>query len=559
MHPSKNSKLRQKAEAIYNKKKKNISHLSTVEIQSLFHELEVHQIELQMQNEELMQLQNELEDEKANFKSLYNDAPFGYMTINDKQQITQANSTIIEMLCGESTDILNKSITEFIPWDDKDIFYLFLVKLKEDPTKQSCQLRLYTFTGIFIYVNIEARIVDSEHIRISITDVNELITAKRKAEESDRLKSAFLANISHEIRTPMNGILGFSQLLKEPNLISETQNHYINLIETSGRRMLSIINNIVDISKIEAGQMDVHFTKVNINEQLHFSQDFFIPEIESKNLKLVLKKKLNSADALISTDGEKLYAILNNLIKNAVKYTKEGTIEYGCEVKGNFLRFYVKDTGIGIHKDKQADIFERFIQEGIENRDAGDVSEGAGLGLSISNAYVKMLGGEMRIESKQGVGSTFSFYILNNSVKETEKIIDVTYSFADLVAKTSTSKILIVEDDKISQFLLKTMLSKLKPEILIVSNGLDAIETCRTNFDIDVIFMDIQIPKLNGYLATKEIRHFNKSVTIIAQSANGLTSDKKKAINAGCNAHLTKPIVKEELYDLLFKYLDNEI
>ncbi|MEN8885958.1 MAG: ATP-binding protein, partial [Winogradskyella sp.] len=541
------------------RKNENISSLSKLEIEKIFHELEVHQIELQMQNEELLNIQRHLEEEKLKFISLYDGAPFGYMTINDKQQITQANSTIIKMLCGDTTDILNKSITEFVPWDDKDTFYLFLIKLKDKQTKQSCQLRLYTFKGNYIYVNIEALIQDNDDIRISITDVTELIAAKKKAEESDRLKSAFLANMSHEIRTPMNGIIGFTQLLKEPDLIGETQNHYINLIEKSGQRMLSIINNIVDISKIEAGLMDLQFTKVNVNEQLQFFQDFFIPEIESKNLKLVLKKKLNSADALISTDGEKLYAILNNLIENAIKYTKEGTIEYGCKVKGNFLRFYVKDTGIGIHRDKQADIFERFIQEGIENRDAGDVSEGAGLGLSIANAYVKMLGGEMRIESKQGVGSTFSFYILNNSVRETEKIIDVTYSFADLVAKTSTSKILIVEDDKISQFLLKTMLSKLKPEILIVSNGLDAIETCRTNFDIDVIFMDIQIPKLNGYLATKEIRHFNKSVTIIAQSANGLTSDKKKAINAGCNAHLTKPIVKEELYDLLFKYLDNEI
>lgn len=234
----------------------------------------------------------------------------------------------------------------------------------------------------------------------------ELNKAKEKAEESDRLKSAFLANMSHEVRTPMNGILGFAGLLKDQELNGEQQKHYIQIIEKSGIRMLNIINDIIDISKIEAGQMTVSYRETNVNEQITFIYEFFKPEITQKQVGFVLNKGLQNAEVNINTDKEKLYAVLTNLVKNAIKFTDTGLIELGYIKKGNFLEFYVKDTGKGIDAEHKKLIFERFRQ-GNESNTRN--YEGAGLGLSISKAYVEMLGGTMWVESEVHKGSTFYF------------------------------------------------------------------------------------------------------------------------------------------------------
>jgi PAS domain S-box-containing protein len=238
----------------------------------------------------------------------------------------------------------------------------------------------------------------------------ELIKAKDKAEESDRLKSAFLSNMSHEIRTPMNGILGFSDLLKTPNLSGKEQQKYIGIIEKSGKRMLNILNDIVSVSKIESGLMEVNLDKVNINDQIDFVFSFFKPEIERKGLHFSIKKHFANKDAFIQSDKEKIYGILTNFVKNALKFTKEGTIELGYTLRTvsglSELLFYVKDSGIGIPKDRQLPIFDRFIQADI----AGEMAyQGAGLGLSISKAYVELLGGKIWVESEEGMGSIFYF------------------------------------------------------------------------------------------------------------------------------------------------------
>jgi len=240
----------------------------------------------------------------------------------------------------------------------------------------------------------------------------ELIIAKEKAEESDRLKSAFLANMSHEIRTPMNGILGFTELLKEPDLTGEQQQDYIKIIEKSGARLLNIINNIVDISKIESGLMEVDIKELNINKKIEYIYNLFKSEVEGKGIHLSLKNRLPLKEVVTKTDPEKLYSILTNLVKNAIKYTTAGSIELGYEIKGEYLEFFVKDTGIGIPKDRQKAIFERFVQADITDKQA---LQGAGLGLSIAQAYVEMLGGKLWVESEEGKGSVFYFTIPYNT------------------------------------------------------------------------------------------------------------------------------------------------
>lgn len=383
----------------------------------------------------------------------------------------------------------------------------------------------------------------------------ELQKAKVKAEESDRLKSAFLANMSHEIRTPMNGILGFTKLLKEDNLDIQEQKNYIEIIEKSGNRLLGIINDIVDISKIEAGQMKVSHSRTNVDEQMQYIHTFFRPEVQDKGIQFVLKKPLVKKETIISSDCEKLYAILINLVKNAIKYTVRGTIEFGYEIKGDYIEFFVKDTGIGISKDRQKAIFERFIQA-----DFNDIMarQGAGLGLAIAKAYVELLGGKIWVESEIGKGSTFYFTIpCIYQLGENDITLNV-QPMHQISCEVKNLKILVTQDDKISRMLILKVLEPFGQNILTAETGVEAVEICQNNPDIDLILMDIQMPQMNGYEATKEIRKFNAEVIILAQTAFALEGDKAKTIEAGCNGYISKPIKKEELSNLLQHYFGKQ-
>ena len=266
-------------------------------------------------------------------------------------------------------------------------------------------------------INIPGQEQELFCIDIDLTELKQTEKQLFDAAESDRLKSAFLANMSHEIRTPMNGILGFTELLKHHDLTGNQQQKYIRIIEQSGLRLLNIINDIVDVSRIEAGLMELDIIESDINEQCEYIYTFFKPEVDAKGIKLSLKNSLPPAEAMVMTDREKLYAILTNLVKNAIKFTPSGSIELGCSLIGaanqlKELQFYVKDTGIGIPKDRYEAIFERFIQSDIQNKMA---HQGAGLGLSITKAYVEMLGGKIWVESEEGIGSTFYFNLPYNS------------------------------------------------------------------------------------------------------------------------------------------------
>jgi hypothetical protein len=381
----------------------------------------------------------------------------------------------------------------------------------------------------------------------------ELIKAKEQAEESDRLKSAFLTNISHEIRTPMNGILGFTELLKNPNLSSDDQKDFIQIIQISGARMLNTINSIVDISKIESGLMKVDIKETNINEKIEFTYKFFRPEAEIKGLQLLFKNSLPAKKAIIKTDNEKVYGMLTNLIRNAIKFTYEGSIEFGYEKKGEYLEFFVKDTGIGIPQNQHKIIFERFRQ-GSESHNRG--YEGSGLGLSIAKSYVEMLGGEIWVESEEGKGSIFYFTIPYNAVSEEKIEIVNAVSTEHKEVQEKNLKILIVEDDEISYSLLTRTLQKISYEVLHAITGVQAVEACRNNPDLDLVLMDIRMPKMDGNEATRQIRQFNTDVIIIAQTAYAFSGDKELAIEAGCNDYISKPINSTSLFELIRKHIN---
>lgn len=396
---------------------------------------------------------------------------------------------------------------------------------------------------------INAVVVNVRDISAMKEFEQELIMAKEKAEESDRLKSAFLANMSHEIRTPMNGILGFTSLLKQAKGNIEEQREYINIIEKSGFRLLNIINDIIDISKIESGQMKLKIAPTNIDEQLKYLYDFFKPEAERKGLAFLLKKGVCAESSTINTDGEKIYAILTNLIKNAIKFTDTGVVEVEYFFKDNHFEFMVRDTGVGIPKDRQQAIFERFVQADISDKRA---YQGAGLGLSITKAFVEMLGGKIWVESEEHVGSVFHFTIpavQQDFVEETKQIVEPKLSQPNL----PKLKVLVAEDDSASSMLLTLMLGNLDFTIFQANNGRSAVDIIRKNPDIDLVLMDIKMPELTGLEATEAIRKFNGKVVIIAQSAHALAGDKEKAIQAGCDDYITKPISYEVLMGLIKK------
>lgn len=384
--------------------------------------------------------------------------------------------------------------------------------------------------------------------------LEKLHAALEKAEESDRLKTAFLANMSHEIRTPMNGILGFSELLKEPGLNSTQQQNYIKIIEKSGNRMLNIINNIVDISKIQAGLIKPEMQELNINDQIEYVCSLFNHEVKAKRMNINIIKPLPAADAMVFTDRDKLYSILTNLIKNAIKYSEKGTIEVGCVKREYFFTLFVKDEGIGIPREKQQAIFERFVQADIEDKEA---RQGAGLGLAITKSYVEMLGGKIWVESQEHNGSCFYFTIPCNIRPEVKPVIQKSEP-AIKTENIKKLKILIADDDKVSEFLIYLTVKMFASEILKAQTGVETVEICRENPDLDLILMDIRMPDLDGYDATKNIRQFNKDVIIIAQTAYGLAGDKEKALGAGCNDYLVKPVNKIDLIALIYKYFNTE-
>jgi PAS domain S-box-containing protein len=375
-----------------------------------------------------------------------------------------------------------------------------------------------------------------------------LIQAKEKAEESDRLKSAFLANMSHEIRTPMNGILGFAELLKEPNLTGEQQQDYIRIIKKSGDRMLNIINDIIDISKIESGQMVVSLSQVNIREQLEDIYQFFKPETDSKGIAFQLDYQIPEQLSDIETDREKLFAIYINLVKNAIKFTNKGYIKIRIYLNEGQLESCVEDTGIGVEPDRQEAIFERFIQADIHDKHA---KQGAGLGLAISKAYIEMLGGKIWMDSRVGAGSNFFFKLPLKNVRQLSNDESKKLAATAEHSKMSHLKVLVAEDDETSDLLLTLSIKDICREVIHAVNGNQAVELCRLHHDFDLIFMDIKMPDIDGYEATRQIRQFNKDVIIIAQTAYALTGDEEKSLNAGCNAHITKPLTREKLFRLI--------
>lgn len=381
--------------------------------------------------------------------------------------------------------------------------------------------------------------------------IDDLIEARNKAQESDRLKSAFLANMSHEIRTPMNGILGFTRLLGDENIPDDQRKSFIQLINKSGDRLMETIEEILEISKIEVGNVPVEKTDVIPSQTLHYLFSFFQPQCDEKGIELELQIEKECSDLQIYTDQNKLESILTNLLKNAIKFTLEGKITLGAFVINKRLHLYVKDTGVGIPADQLNHVFERFVQaDNTFNRGY----EGSGLGLAIAKGHAALINAQIEATSKENEGSTFVLHL--PIVKPSEYKTDKTPE-DDTHLKTSRIKILVAEDDDISLEYLLVLLEEGSFDIVIAKTGVEVLEQLNAHPDTALVILDIRMPGMSGIEAIKKIREFNSKIPVIAQSAFAMPEEVESAMQAGCNDYLTKPLKKDELYKTMNKYLEN--
>lgn len=372
--------------------------------------------------------------------------------------------------------------------------------------------------------------------------------AKENAQESDLLKTTFLANISHEIRTPMNGIVGFAELLNRDDIEPETRQCYIDIMKKSSSQLVCIIDDIIDFAKIESNQIRISEASVDLNALMNQLKLFFENELIKNEISEVsLLVEIETEQSIkVLTDENRLRQVLSYLLDNSIKHTSSGYVKFGYKVTGSKIEFFVQDSGDGIPKDKHEIIFERFrqVDEGHTRKFGG-----VGLGLPISKGLVNLLGGAIWFESEPGKGSIF--YVTIPYKIEQEVQAEAKGEFVGFLENQWRDKlILVAEDDDLNYEYMKALLQPTEAKIIRATDGNQAVKMC-SNLDFDLILMDIRLPILNGIQATQHIREMGKKTPIIAQTAFAMYDDEQKCLAAGCNKYIAKPISKERLYSTM--------
>jgi len=395
----------------------------------------------------------------------------------------------------------------------------------------------------------------NEELNVSLSHIREinkeLTLAKEKAEGSDMLKSIFLSNMSHEIRTPMNAIMGFSDLLLEPGLSKEKLASYSNIIRASSQQLLTVISDIIDISKIEANQITMGSELIDVNNLMKELYISYKKSVKLKDIHLHCSCELPNEHIQITTDGNRIRQVFCNLLDNSLKFTKKGRVDFGYKIKEGFIEFYVTDTGIGIAPENHKLIFQRFRQvDATNNR----INGGNGLGLSISKALIEKLGGSISVQSNLGVGSTIIFTIPYTKNSK-NNFFPRSRTKLKRLNSGEGKTILIAEDEINSYAYIEEILSDSKVKIVHAWDGSDAVEFVKTDPNISLVLMDIKMQKMDGYEALRLIKQIRPELPVIAQTAYALSNDNTQTTQVGFDNYLSKPIAKDTLVEILTGYL----
>lgn len=490
---------------------------SPKEAGQLLHELQVHQIELEMQNEELRRAQEELEASRARYFDLFDLAPVGYFTLSEKGLILEANLMGAGLLGLGRCDVVKQPFSHFILPEDQDTYYRHRKQLLEAGTPQACELRLAKKDGDPIWARLEMAVSwdgDSRPpvCRVVMSDISErkrheeeLARAKMAAESANQAKSEFLANMSHEIRTPMTSILGFTELLIQESDPKDERREFLSLVHRSGKTLLQLINDILDLSKIEAGRVQTERIRCSSTDLVEEAVALMRLRAEEKNLTLEVDYR-HPLPAAIQTDPARLRQILVNLLGNAIKFTERGSVRmavYFTFQPPARMHFAVSDTGIGIRREDQSKLFEPFSQvdPSLTRRHGG-----TGLGLAISRRLVEMLGGGISVQSEPGKGSTFTVTIDPGPLDDV-KIVEARpavrpAAHASSLSPTLQGRVLLVEDMIDNQVLLKLVLKTAGLTVDVANNGRTALTMAAKSEaegrPYDLILMDIRMPEMDG-------------------------------------------------------------
>jgi signal transduction histidine kinase/CheY-like chemotaxis protein len=413
------------------------------------------------------------------------------------------------------------------------------LKIYTDPGTRSIDIflsfGLYSFLMIFLLYIVK----------------REFTKQKQYAIESDKLKSAFLANMSHEIRTPMNAIVGFSELLNQKD-DKENWDRYISHIQNSSQSLLRLINDVIDLSKMESGDMEISRSEFSLKTMFTELKEQYAVELSKAGRSDVyFDFNLPDGDIIVYSDSLRLKQVLANLLSNAIKFTEHGKIIFRCRKKKGALLFSVTDTGTGIPEDDQKSVFDQFTKFNYQNLNV----DGSGIGLAIVYRIVEMLNGNIWINSIPGLGSTFYFTLPYDPGEIKMKLPEKSEPEVLSVKNASGKAILVVEDNELSSSLMTAVLRNLKYDYYHVTKGEEAVEYVNTNPDTRLILMDMKLPGMDGYEATRQIKKINSNIPVIAQTAFAMSEDMQKALDAGCDDYLSKPIDFKRLKELLRVYI----
>lgn len=540
--------------------KDDIARMSIDDILRLVYDLETHQIELEMQNEDMREIQNQLIETRDQYTELYDLAPIGYLTISNKGIIIKANLTLVEMLGVSRSELIMQPLSNFILKDDQDIFYIHLRRVLEIQQRQRCELRFSTQSGDSWWgrldsINIESTDNKSSTIRLSLSNISaaklaemNIIATKQEAEYANNAKSDFLARMSHELRTPMNAILGFGQLLDlENENLTDEQKEWVNYIPSSGNHLLELIDEVLDISKIDANEIDANIQAILLDETLKSVVLLVQPLAVKRKIAIQMPPETSLS---VRADRQRLKQVLINLLSNGVKYNHEGgEIRISVvSLPGELVRINVIDNGYGIREEDKARIFEPFHRVS----DIRENIEGTGIGLTITKRLVEVMDGRIGFESEYNKGSTF-WIELHLADDTEEQFVDEPKINPENHATSQPKTILYIEDNNANLMMMQQFIKQVSTsELLMATNAEEGIDIAKLQ-QPDLILMDIDLPGMDGFEALDILQADERTshIPVIAISAHATRGHVKKYESSNFTTYLTKPINLDKLLSLI--------